>query len=203
MIFFEDNFPSWLSGVNFKKLVTFNAGFNVTTGFTLQLNGLPIPTSEYVTSGPWSGGASPGASILVNGTAQPIYTAPNDSTTWKITQISARTSTPATAAATLNVEVATAGTAPGSGTNQMSSAIPIGSGATANTTANGTVTTQTTISAGTSVNLVPGGAATTTMAGLVVTIVLQRQTQFLHKQSEYGTMLVLIKGMVYATSIRY
>jgi hypothetical protein len=176
MKFFEDNFPDWLSGVNFKKLVTFNVGFNVTSGQPIQLGGLPIPTSEYITSGPWSGSASPGASVLVNGTAQPIYTQPNDGTTYKISAVSVRTSTPATAAATLNVEVAAAATAPGSGTNQMSSAIPIGSGATANTTANGTITTQTSITAGTSINIVPGGASTAALVGLVVTIVLQRQS---------------------------
>jgi hypothetical protein len=134
----------------------------------------PIPTSEYIVSGPWAGGTVAGASVLVNGTAQPVFTAPNDSTSWQITAISARASTEAAAAATLNVEVAAAATAPGSGTNQMSSAIPIGSGGTANTVANGTITTQTAITAGMSVNLVPGGASTASLAGLVVTIVLQR-----------------------------
>ncbi len=34
MLYFEDNFPNWLSGVNFKKLVTFTNGISVTGGNT-------------------------------------------------------------------------------------------------------------------------------------------------------------------------
>ena len=44
----------------------------------------------------------------------------------------------------------------------------------ANTTVNATISTQTTISAGTSINFVVGATATTSLAGLVITVVLQR-----------------------------
>ena len=147
---------------------------SVSTG-AVEINSIIVPVYEYVTSGPWLGGAAAGAGILVNGTGQAIYTAPNDSTSWKFIACSVRCVTLAGAAATLQVEVAGAGVAPGSGTNQLSAALAIGTAGTANTTANGTIIgSPTTISAGSSINIIPGGAATTTMVGCVVTIALQR-----------------------------
>lgn len=42
MIFFEDNFPEWNGGVNFKKKVTANGGLTVTSGQTLTLTGVTV-----------------------------------------------------------------------------------------------------------------------------------------------------------------
>lgn len=128
----------------------------------------PVSYLEYITSPVLA------AATFVQNTSYPLYTVPNDGKTWKVVGISYRFTTQATGAATFKVEVAAAATAPGSGTAQTGSMTLQG---TANTTINGTVTTQTTISPGTAVNLVvTNDAATTGLVGLVVTIALQRLT---------------------------
>ena len=128
----------------------------------------PISYLEYVSVGPLA------AASFVQNTSYPEYTAPNDGKTWKIVGVSYRFTTQATGAANFKLEVAGAGVAPGSGTAQTGNLTLQG---TANTTINGTLTAQTTISAGSSINLVvTNDAATTGLAGLVITISLQRLT---------------------------
>lgn len=126
----------------------------------------PISYLEYISVGPLA------AASFAQNTSYAYYTAPNDGKTWKIVGISYRFTTQSTAASTFSVEVAGAGVAPGSGTAQTGALTLQG---TANTTINGTLTTQTTISAGSSINLVVSNtAATTGLAGFVATITLQR-----------------------------
>jgi hypothetical protein len=150
------------------SVTTVAGGVKIPTGQTYQINSLPIPSNEYVNSNVLA------AATFVQNTSYPLWTAPNDGATWKVANVSYRFTAQAGAAATFSVEVAGAATAPGSGTAQTGALSLQG---TANTTINGTVTTQTTISAGSSLNLVVSNtAATTSLAGLVIVIVLQRQT---------------------------
>lgn len=131
----------------------------------------PISYLEYVTS------PNLAAATFAQNTSYPLYTVPNDGKTWGIVGISWRFSTQAAAAATFNVEVAGAAVAPGSGTNQTSAALTLQG--TANTTINASnlISPVTTISPGSSINLVvTNTAATTSLAGLVITITLQRIT---------------------------
>lgn len=112
------------------------------------------------------------AATFVQNTSYPLWTAPSVGKTWKIVAISYRFTTQATGAATFKVEVAGAATAPGSGTDQTGLMTLQG---TANTSINGTLTTQTTIAAGSSINLVVSNAAATTgLVGLVITVAMQR-----------------------------
>jgi hypothetical protein len=101
-----------------------------------------------------------------------IFTAPNDGTAWQVAAVSARFSTASTSG-TLNVEVAGAAVARGSGVNQLTSTISLAG--TADTTANGTVTGTTTVSAGTSINAIFAGTMTN-IAGLLITVTLKRIT---------------------------
>lgn len=125
---------------------------------------VPIPVNEYVTS---EAIAAAGFAAAV-----PLYTFPNDGTTWQVLGASVRFTTAGGTSATAQVELAASGTAPGSGTNQLSAGMSLTG--SANTAVNGTlIATPTVAAAGASLNLVPGG----TMAGLVgmvVTIVLLR-----------------------------
>lgn len=128
----------------------------------------PISYLEYISVGPLA------AATFVQNTSYPEFTPSNDGKTWKIVGVSYRFTTQATGAATFSVEVAGAGVAPGSGTAQTGALTLQG---TANTTINATLTTQTTFGAGSSINLVVSNAAATTgLAGLVITIVRQRVT---------------------------
>lgn len=106
-------------------------------------------------------------------TNYPLYVAPNDGKTWQIVGISYRFSAQAGSAATFSVEVAGAATAPGSGTAQTGALTLQG---TANTTINGTLSTQTVFGAGSAVNLVVASTATTSLANFSLTMVLQRVT---------------------------
>jgi len=102
------------------------------------------------------------------------WTAPNDGKTWKVVSISYRFTVQATGAATFGLEHAATAIAPGSGTLQTGALSLQG---TANTTINGTLTTQTTVSPGQSLNLVvTNTAATTGLVGMVITVALQRIT---------------------------
>jgi hypothetical protein len=52
MIYFEDNFPGWLSGVNFRKLVTMTNGLTVSSGATsLQALSVTSLTNTGASSG--------------------------------------------------------------------------------------------------------------------------------------------------------
>ena len=112
------------------------------------------------------------AASFAQNTSYPLWTAPNDGKTYQVTGISYRFTTQSTGASTFSLEVAGAGVAPGSGTAQTGALSLQG---TANTTINGTITTQTVISAGSSINLVVSNtAATSGLAGLVIIVSLQR-----------------------------
>jgi hypothetical protein len=128
----------------------------------------PLSYCEYVNSPTFA------AATFAASTSYPLWTAPNDQTTWQIIAVSARYTAAAGSAATFQVEVAGAAVAPGSGTAQNSTGIALNG--TANTTVNGVLTTQTVISAGTSINLVVGSTATTSLVGCNITVVLQRLT---------------------------
>jgi hypothetical protein len=112
------------------------------------------------------------AATFAASTSYPLFTWPNDGSTWIISAISARYTTAAGSAATFQIEVAGAGTAPGSGLAQNSTGVALNG--SANTTVNGVVTTQTPITAGTAVNAVVGSTATTSLVGLTITLTLQR-----------------------------
>lgn len=125
----------------------------------------PISYLEYVTF------TALAATNFAASTNYPLYVAPNDGKTWKVVGVSYRFSAEAGSAATFSVEVAGAGTAPGSGTAQTGSLSLQG---TTNTTINGTLSTQTVFGAGSAVNLVVGSTATTSLANFSLTLVLQR-----------------------------
>ena len=131
----------------------------------------PISYLEYVTS------PNLAAATFAQNTSYPLYTSPNDGKTWQITGISYRFSTQSTAASTFNVEIAGAAVAPGSGVNQTSAALTLQG--TANTTINASnlLATPTVFGAGSSINLVVTNTnATTGLAGLVITVTMQRVT---------------------------
>jgi hypothetical protein len=115
-----------------------------------------------------------GASTFAANNSYPFLCWPNDGSTWKIVQASARYTTKSTSANTFQIEVAGAGTAPGSGTNQLTAGIPLGS--TANTNYNGTlITNPTPITAGSAINFVVANTnATTGLVGLVISMTLER-----------------------------
>ena len=137
----------------------------VTDSAALTIGGAIVANYEYVT-GPILAAAS-----FVNGTAYPIYTFPNDGTTWKLVFASLRYSTAASSAATCGITLDPSGTAPGAGTAQFTAA-PLNG--TINTVTNFTGAVSTTSAAGGAISLVAGGAATTGLVNLVVTIAMQR-----------------------------
>ncbi len=109
--------------------------------------------------------------LSATSTSLTAYVSPNDSCTWQIVGVSSRFGTASTSG-TLQVEVAGAGIAVGSGTNQLTGTVALSG--TANTTANGTViASPTTISSGSAINLIIAGTMTS-LANCSVTLVLQR-----------------------------
>lgn len=154
------------NGLNTLKTVDFSGSSGIKLPTAVTFNGVIGSIYEYVSTGPLA------AASFAQNTSYPFYTVPNDGLTWKVAFFSYRFTTQASAAATFSVEVAAAATAPGSGTAQTGALSLQG---TANTTINATMTASTTVSAGTSINLVVSNtAATTGLAGLEVTAVLQR-----------------------------
>lgn len=137
-------------------------GVRLNANEPLVTNGALVSAFEYIES-----------PILTSASAtQPLYTMPNDGTTWKVIACSARFSTAGGSGATVTIESAGAAVAPGSGTAQLTAALVLTG--TANTTVNGTViASPTTLAAGQSLNLVLAGTLTG-LAGCAVTIVLQR-----------------------------
>lgn len=134
---------------------------------TTTIGGILVPVYEYVTS------QALAAAAFANGSTYPIYTFPNDGFTWKVVAASVRFTTAASAAATAQIEVSASGTAPGSGTVQLTAGMALNG--SANTVVNGTViASPTTIAAGASLNIQAGGAATTDLVGMVITVALQR-----------------------------
>lgn len=153
--------------------LTLNGGATVPTGQTLTVTdtaaltegGNIIPNLEYVTSPTFA------AAGFVNGTAYPIYTFPNDGQTWKLVFASLRATTAGGAGNTCTVYLDPSGTAPGAGTAQFAAMATDG---TANTVVNATTPVGTTSAAGAAISLKSGGAASTGLVGLVVTVAMQR-----------------------------
>lgn len=111
--------------------------------------------------------------LTATSATQTVYTVPNDSCTWKLVAASARFGT-ASSSGTLQVEVAGAAVAAGSGTVQLTGTVALSG--TADTTKNGTlIAAPTTVSAGTAVNAVIAGTMTN-LANCSVTLVFQRLT---------------------------
>jgi hypothetical protein len=156
-------------------LLSANGGFTVPTGKTgiitdsagLTIGGVVVPQYEYITSPTFA------AAGFVNGTAYPIYTFPNDGTTWKLVFASLRATTAGGASSTCTVYLDPSGTAPGGGTAQFAAMAIDG---TANTVVNAITPVSTASAAGAAISLKAGGAATTGLVGLVVTIAIQRLT---------------------------
>lgn len=121
----------------------------------------------YATSAQSSQGPTVAATYAVN---QTIFVNDNVTGTYKVVGVTATFGTASTSG-TVNVEIATGTQAIASGTNQMSSAIVLSG--TANTPVNGTITTQTTISAGARVNLIFAGTVTN-LANFSINIILQK-----------------------------
>lgn len=131
-----------------------------------------------------SGGAAAGQTVILpvyeteqvfglgaSSSSQTIFVADNVSGSYVIAAVSASFGT-ASSSGTLQVEVAGAGVAVGSGTNQLSAAISLSG--TANTTVNGTVNASpTTVTAGSRINIILGGTLTG-LANGCVNVVLQR-----------------------------
>lgn len=157
----------------FTGLLSANGGITVPTGKTvvvtdtaaLTIGGVIVANYEYVTSPTFA------AATFVNGSAYPIYTFPNDGTTWKLVFASLRFTTAASSAATCQVFLDPTGTAPGAGTSQFATMALNGS---ANTVVNATTPVGTTTAAGGCISLAAAGAATTGLVGLVVTVAMQR-----------------------------
>lgn len=149
---------------------TITTAKNITTTGTITAtglisqNGVPLAAYEQIVDNQNQVAA---ASYAVSHT---IYVNDNVSGTYKIAAISAVFGTTSTSG-TLNVEVATGTQAIASGTNQMSSTMSLSG--TANTVVNGTITTQTTIAAGSRINLIFAGTVTN-LANASVIVVLQR-----------------------------
>jgi hypothetical protein len=139
------------------------AGINVNG--PVKSNSIILANYEYVTSPTFA------AATFANGSAYPIYTFPNDGTTWKLVFASLRFTTAASSAATAQVFLDPSGTAPGAGTAQFATMAL--NGAT-NTVVNATAPVSTTSAAGGSISLAAAGAATTGLVGMVLTVALQR-----------------------------
>lgn len=164
-------------GINTAKPVVLSgSAANLTVGGTTTLSGATTLTGTvtlsgtvigYATSAQGNQGAATGTSWAVN---QTIFVNDNVTGTYKVVAASAVFGT-AAAGVTVNVEVATGTQAIASGTNQMSSAIALSG--TANTVVNGTITTQTTITAGARVNLIFAGTPTA-LANCSVNVILQK-----------------------------
>lgn len=159
--------PSSGPKANFKRSVIIDSGETMDTQDTtgLRQGGLIIATYEYVTSPTFA------AATFANGTSYPIYTFPNDGTTWKLVFASLRFTTAASSAATAQVFLDPSGTAPGAGTAQFATMALNGS---ANTVVNATAPVGTASAAGGSISLAAAGAATTGLVGMVLTVALQR-----------------------------
>lgn len=122
----------------------------------------------YATSAQSSQGPTAAATYAVN---QTIFVNDNVTGTYKVVAATATFGTAGGSGCTVNVEVATGTQAIGSGTNQM--ATPLALTGTANTPVNGTITTQTTVSAGARINLIFAGTVTG-LANFSINVILQK-----------------------------
>jgi hypothetical protein len=114
------------------------------------------------------------AATFAASTSYQFYTAPNDGKTWIVTGISYRFTTQATGAATFDITVDGAATAPGAGTSQFGGTLSLQG--TANTVINAVPTTQTTFGNGSLLSFKVGSTASTGLVGLTITVTLQRVT---------------------------
>lgn len=154
-------------------LTTLNGGLTIPTGKTavvtdsaaLTIGGVIVANYEYITSPLLA------AATFANGSSYPLYTFPNDGTTWKCVFASLRFTTAASSAATLQVFLDASGTAPGGGTAQFDTMALNGS---TNTVVNSANPIGTTSAAGGAISIKAAGAATTGLVNLVVTIAIQR-----------------------------
>lgn len=135
-------------------------------GKVIGLGGVILPDTIEV--------ACPAAPVATNIATATCWQAPNDGHTYTVTGYATRlTANAAGATCTTNIEVAGAGVAAGSGTGQLTP-VPCSTAVVANTSQNGTViSAASTITAGSSVNLVVVGTATAT-TGLYGTVSIQR-----------------------------
>lgn len=137
----------------------------VTDSAALTIGGVIVANYEYVTSPTFA------AATFANGSAYPLYTFPNDGTTWKLVFASLRFTTAASGAATAQVFLDPSGTAPGAGTAQFAAMALNGAN---NTVVNATTPVGTTTAAGGCISLAAAGAATTALVGMVCSIAMQR-----------------------------
>ncbi len=167
---------SQAGGIKTKKPVTLSGtGATLTVAGTTTLAAVNITGTTtlsgtvigYATSAQSSQGPTAAATYAVN---QTIFVNDNVTGTYKVVAVTATFGTASTSG-TVNVEVATGTQAIASGTNQMSSALVLSG--TANTPVNGTITTQTTISAGARVNLIFAGTVTN-LANFSINVILQK-----------------------------
>ena len=149
--------------------VTLNTGktLTVTDTAALTVGGAVVPTLEYVTFGPTQ------AAGFVSGTPYPIYTFPNDGTTWKVAFVSVRYTT-ASSSGTVDVGLAASTVAPSSATTQLTGTISTST--TANTVNNGTIIASPTTAAAGAALVITAGGTQTSLANQVVTVALQRLT---------------------------
>lgn len=114
------------------------------------------------------------AASFAASTSYQFYVSPNDGKTWQIVSIDYQFTTQATSAATFDVTIDAAAGAPGSGTSQFGGTLSLQG--TANTTISAKPSTQTVFGTGTKISFKVGATATTGLAGLLITLTLQRIT---------------------------
>lgn len=151
-------------GLNTNQAVDFSGASSVALPSTPTANSIIIPIYEVIGENQNQLAA---ASFAVTHT---LFVNDNVSGTYKIAGGSVVWST-ASSSGIVKLGVATGTTAPGSGTSQTSTGIDTST--TANTTNNFVITTATTITAGSRVELVWSGTVTS-LAGCTISIVLQR-----------------------------
>lgn len=133
------------------------------TGNTIRAEDASVllPAYEYVQSG----------TLAAASASQTLWVNPSVGGTYKVAGVAVSQGT-ASSSGTMQIEVATGTQAIASGTNQLTGTMTIAG--TANTPVNGTViTSPTTITAGSRINVILGGTLTS-LANCVVTVVLQR-----------------------------
>lgn len=127
------------------------------------------PSSYYIPDAVYKTLTQQVGTVFGSGT---VFLAPNDAHTWQLAQASIRYASATSAASTVQVEVAGAGVAMGSGTNQLTPAMALNS--TVNTTINGTlIATPTTLVPGGAVNVIPTGSVAG-MTGFVLETMFKR-----------------------------
>lgn len=149
----------------------FNTNKPAVFGGSITLNGAVIINgglTGYATSAQAVQGPTAAASWAVS---QSIFVNDSVTGTYQVVAASVVFGTAGGTSCAVNVEVATGTQAIASGVNQMSAAMVLTG--TANTTVNGVITTQTTITAGARVNLIFSGTVTG-LANTAVNVILKK-----------------------------